>query len=420
MKGKGIGIIVLMMTAMVLVSAVATALPNVGWVKINGNTFADGDRLVVERGDEIRIQVRLEGTDNETDIEMGANIFGYEYGDIYSISDITPLFDINEGDVIYKTLSVRIPKDADKDQYDLRLRIAGRTGPSIEYQYRLDVRSPRHGLEIRDVIFLPEGEVLSGRALLATVRVKNTGERTQDDIRIRVSIPALGVSASQYLDRLRSEDTESSEELYLRIPSCVEKGTYAVKVEVSYNNGHSMVTKDTSIRIAEDESCHVPEEVTEKTVISVGATTMDAVAGQAGAVYPITLTNSGTQSKVYTLVVDGTSEWATVKVTPSNTVVVAPKETKALYVYVAAVEGATAGERSFSVTVSSEGKVLKQIPLKANVIADETKVSAGWDTIKRGLEIGLIVLVVLLVLLGLIVGFNKLRGDKEEEDQTYY
>ena len=47
----------------------------------------------------------------------------------------------------------------------------------------------------------------------------------------------------------------------------------------------------------------------------------------------------------------------------------------------------------------------------------------AFACMKRGLEIGLIILVVLLVILGLIIGFNKLKGSDEEEsgeEKTYY
>ena len=47
------------------------------------------------------------------------------------------------------------------------------------------------------------------------------------------------------------------------------------------------------------------------------------------------------------------------------------------------------------------------------------------DKIKKALEVGLVVWVVVLVILGLIIGFNKLKGSDEEDeekgdDQTYY
>ena len=81
----------------------------------------------------------------------------------------------------------------------------------------------------------------------------------------------------------------------------------------------------------------------------------------------------------------------------------------------------------FVLKVSSGGEVLKEFSLKANVVAGEEPqpVPGQWATIKRVLEIGLVVLVVLLVILGLIIGFSKLRGkddaaDEDNKSETYY
>ena len=48
--------------------------------------------------------------------------------------------------------------------------------------------------------------------------------------------------------------------------------------------------------------------------------------------------------------------------------------------------------------------------------------ASAWSKVRRGLEVALIVLVVLLVVIGLIIGFNRLKGDEDEEgkDETYY
>jgi flagellar biosynthesis/type III secretory pathway M-ring protein FliF/YscJ len=52
--------------------------------------------------------------------------------------------------------------------------------------------------------------------------------------------------------------------------------------------------------------------------------------------------------------------------------------------------------------------------------------TGSWDKLKKGLEIGLIVLVVLLIIVGLIVAFNRKKDEDDEEaedeisGQTYY
>ncbi|MCA9478614.1 MAG: hypothetical protein KC535_05695, partial [Nanoarchaeota archaeon] len=69
--------------------------------------------------------------------------------------------------------------------------------------------------------------------------------------------------------------------------------------------------------------------------------------------------------------------------------------------------------------VSSDGEQ-KVIPL--SVIVSENNNAGSWDGLKRVLEIGLIIVVIVLILIGLIVGFNKLRGndDDDEDAKTYY
>jgi uncharacterized membrane protein len=422
---------VLMIVALVVISASALALPNVEQVKINGDVFESGDRLEVERGDTLDFKVKLNSTTNESNVEMEVYLLGYEYNDHNSISDRSHIFDMKAGNTVYKTLSITIPKNADKDHYDVRLRVGSRTGSSVEYTYSIDLTSARHSMTIKDVVFSPESEIKAGRALLATVRVKNDGDKDQDNIRIRVTIPALGVTATEYLDELEAEETVSSEELYLRIPTCTEAGIYNVNVEVTYDEGYETISKETTLRVVEDETCYTApvqdEKQTEKTIISVGSTSMDIMKGESGVVYPITISNSGSKSKIYSIEVDGTASWGEVKVTPSNTVVIQAGQTSAMYVYVSAIDSASLGEHMFSITVKSDEEVLKQIPLKAYISAsedettNETTSSVGWEKVKKGLELGLVVLVVLLVLLGLIVGFNKLKGDKEDDDsQTYY
>jgi len=89
-------------------------------------------------------------------------------------------------------------------------------------------------------------------------------------------------------------------------------------------------------------------------------------------------------------------------------------------VYVTAGAETAAGEYTFTVGIEGLSEDTQTIVMTANV-AEE--VNAGWDNVKKGLEIGLIVLVVLLVLIGLIIGFGKLRSNDEDDDdeaQTYY
>ena len=98
--------------------------------------------------------------------------------------------------------------------------------------YNFDVESVRHSLTIKDVVFSPETRVKAGRALLSTVRIKNTGDKDEDSIKITVAIPELDLSASDYIEELDEGKSTTSEELYMRVPNCAEAGDYEAVVTV--------------------------------------------------------------------------------------------------------------------------------------------------------------------------------------------
>ena len=94
------------------------------------------------------------------------------------------------------------------------------------------------------------------------------------------------------------------------------------------------------------------------------------------------------------------------------------QESSVFTVFVSANDNAPLGDQTFSVTIGSNEKILKQLPLTVNVQGEN---KAGSSQLKTGLEVGLVVLVILLVIIGLIIGFSKLRGDEDsEEEKTYY
>lgn len=405
----------------VLAVGMVSALPDVEYIKINGDEFISGDQLEVERGDELDIRVKLNASDNETDIEIRAEVLGYEYSDHEPIFARVHTFDLDYGDTTYKDLTISLPDKMDKDYYDLRVTVGTRTGESDEYTFRLHLKGIKHSLTIKDVIFSPEPSVESGRALLTTVRVKNIGEKDEESIKVKVTIPELGLSASDYFDEIEDGESETSEELYMRIPECVKAKDYTVKITVEYDEGYETISTEKMITVTGDV-CAAEEPVEKKTVITVGPETQKVAQG-ASVIYPLTISNAGNTARTYVVSIDGAESWSTVEVTPSNLVVLNAGESKAVYVSITPDDDATAGEHMFVLSVKSGDTILKQVTLKADVTAEK---SSGALSIKRGLEIGVIILVVLLVILGLIIGFNKLRetGDEESEEpdkgETYY
>ena len=418
---------VLMVLALVLVFAgAAYAQPiEIEYLKINGDEFDAGtnhsESLVLQRGDDIDIKIRLHATDSVENLQAEADIYGYKYSEHEEslVSDTSDVFDMDAGDVKYIELHLQVPTKMDKDYTKLRIRIATSDGPVMDasYQLRVEGVADEDAIIIKDYSFSPSNEVVSGRAFTATVKVKNIGDDDLDDVKVTVSVPELNIQDSEYMDEINADESETFEELLLRIPECAKSGTYEVRIEVEFDEYESTMATDT-IRVVQDDTCTAPATQVgdEKTIITV-PTAQDVKSG-ATVVYPIMITNTGTKTKSYTLTVSGVDALGTVRMTPSSVVLVNAGKTETAYLYLDTKAGAAQGDAVFVVNVLSSDGESKQIPLTAKV----TGKAAGETTLLKGLQIGLIVLVIILIIIGLIIGFNKLRKEEgpEEETQTYY
>ncbi len=410
--------LVTLVLALFAVSAMSVAaLPVVQEVKINGNVFQPGDNLVVYRGEPLDIVVKLHANTTENNTQVMADILGYEYS-IYQegLSDLSPVFDMNANDTLYETLHLKVPEEVQKDYYDLRVRVGTRTGTAFEGLYRLHIKGERHNVIIQDVLFTPQTQVVSGRALITVVRVKNIGQVTEDGIKVSVSVPELNIAASDYIDTLAPDEATSSEEMYLRIPECAKEGTYTANVKITYNDGYSTDSVQKTIKVVQSQTCKKEEAptqkpVVEKTIVSVPSEAQELCFGK-GSVYPITISNQGAEAQTYTLTLEG-ADWATVKLSPSNVVVVQPGETKYVYAYVTPKETAQTGDHVFSLKVS-DGTTEKEVTLKGTIVKETS------NNLKEGLEISLIILLIILIIIGLILGLSKIKGNGKQDEDSYY
>ena len=375
----------------------------------------NGDAVYVEAGSDIDVEVFIDGNGSSDDVRVRAWIGGYEYD---LIEDKTQLFEVEPNVDYRKTLRLQIPKDIDaSDDYTLNVEIFDDDN-SVEREFTLRLQEKRHFLDIQDVILRPSS-IEAGRVLFATIRVENLGDRKEEDIQINVAIPELGVSARDYIDELVSventddddeETSASSNEIFLRIPEDAKTGDYELVVDVIYNRGHDVVRAQTLVHV--DEVSGVDNE---NTIVNVDAQSKNVNAGdQVG--YRIMIANMGEEVQRYSLEVSGEGLWATSRVDPLF-VTVKPGETADLNVILDVKDNAPEGRNSFVVKVNSGEQLVKEISLTADV--NGSGLSEGT---RRALTIVFGVLVVLLVILGLVVAFNKMKGDEGEGDEEtkYY
>ncbi len=406
-----------------MVSALDSTNLDWGTVKINGDEIntdpASPTVLAVEEGETLHVRVGLEAVAGAQNIEVEARISGYEYSDRQTLEDSTPVFDIAPGTTKYVTLDVEMPRQLDSDQYLLRLRVLDRNTEALYQDVILAVESPRHGLDIADVSFSPGNTVKAGRSLLTTVLLENYGDRDENDVKVTVSIPQLGVSAVEYVDvEADTDDVEYEDvpEMFLSIPANAAAGEYNVEVTAEFNQ-YDTVTKTYSVNVLANELFQDAQDSEDTLVLAVGPETQNVAAGST-ATYAVALNNPGTRSKAYVLAAT-TGSWATTSLSDSLVVLEAGK-TKVVYVQVAAAGNAPAGQYPVSMTVSANNEVLQTVTLNANVVGAQPQSGQQSLSLRNGLEIALIVLVVLLVIIGLIIGFSRLRKDGEEEEKTYY
>jgi len=424
MKGKFVGLIMLFLVSILAVSIV-NALPiTVKELKVNGDIVQEGDtiRTDVMTGEDFEVIVRLNSSAALENVEIEASIKGYEYNDYIRISDTTHVFGMEPGVIYKRTLTLPLPANVDEGDYKLRIYIADQNGEETSLNYNLKLDIERHNVIIKDVVF-SDDRIVGGRALLSTVRIKNIGEKNEEGIKVTVEIPALGLKASDYIDELEADESTTSEELYIRIPTCAEAGIYDVIVTIEYDEGYEEVTMEKSIEILENEICAPIGEEEDKTIVTIPEA-QNIVKGTSGVVYPITITNLAGSAKTYTITVSGVDAFGSYRIDPSNVIVVQGKDAKTAYIYITANDDAQAGEKAFIVNIATDADS-KDIALTASVV--EPSVSA-WGKVRKVLEIGLIVLVVILIIIGLAIGFSKLRRREEEEEepeeepgsQTYY
>jgi len=424
---------ILMLGLVFLISLIAVnALPiSVDTVQVDGVSLIlnDINRLNLERGDEIQVRVRLTADAPVSNMEVTAFISGYEYDTYEPISDTTDLFDLDAQSSVVKRLTLTIPERAEKDDYRLRILVADRNGEPIVQNYRIQITAPRHNVMIRDVLFNPEDKVIAGRSLLVSVRVKNLGDRDEDGVRVRVTIPELDLSASDFIDNLEKDETKTSEELFLRIPVCAKAGNYPVDIEVEYSDGYKISTATEYITVTSDgTTCDryqeptTPSQPEAKTSFDISPDTLNLKVGEVGSSFSITITNPSSVSRSYTLSTEGITS-ADARFSPSNLILVDGGETTTASLYITPKSSAKAGTNTFNLLIQdSAGKTLKSVPLSVVIKAGAKTPSTGAEIspdLQRWLEIGAVALFVILIIVGLILLFTKMSAPPEEP-KTYY
>src|SRR3989344_3282772 len=372
MNTKALVIIAMMLLCLSLVQAVPATIDN---VKVDGDTLIEGDvnKLSLERGQEFEVRVRVTSTSPIANAEVVAFVSGFDFSrDEDRISDSSGVFDMSSNNTVIKKLTLTLPDRADQDDYRLRVIFSDRDGQEVVSNYRISIEAPRHSVVIRDVLLNPSGSVEAGRSLLASVRLKNMGDKDEGDIKVSVNIPDLGLSASDFVREIQSDESGTSEELFFRIPVCAKPGVYPVNVEMEYDDGFRSANKETMIEVTESPLCEKKggsgsQPAQTNPTMSVSPESVKIAQGEGGNYFTVTVSNPTSASKNVFLSVDGQNNLQT-KFSPSNVLMMSAGDTQNVFVYVTATDKTPKGAQILTVSAKdASGKILRSQAVKVEV-----------------------------------------------------
>ena len=418
-------------------------------IKINGDTVTDNATIStsVERNQNLDISVKLRALVNNSNVDVTAYISGYDNNNNPDerISDVKT-YENMESNVEYNAkLSIKLPDIMDQADYTLRILVATRDSDTKSFNYNLKIDAPTHELAIKDIILNPADSIKAGRSLIANVRIKNIGNKTENDIKVKTEIESLdGVQATYYMDNLESDISKTSEDMLLRIPAETKPGFYTIKATVYYNNDHETVSKTADFQILPSDVAAPTTPSTpviptpngtatpatpadqNNVLINFDSNTKVLTRGEGGAIYTITVSNNGATAKSFVFDAAGV-DWANLKLSPGNMLVVNPGESKAVYIYVSANEETAVGEHAFSVNVKSGNTVMGTVNFNADVVEAQSAVKSGTlNAVLMYLLIALVIVAVLVLIVFAVTRMNKKGGSKESKEpgfdmgQSYY
>jgi uncharacterized membrane protein len=431
---KNLTIFVLAIVAMLWTAAAVSAAPDymIDNIRVNDLSMINTGSpitLDVERGDRLDIEVYITGTGNDSetdDVFVTAKIMGYEFG---SVSESEGPFSIESGKTYKKTLTLYVPEDIDSsEEYTLRLEVSDRID-EISEDILLHIDESRHNLRIYDVVVNPSSTIAAGNPLFVTVRLENLGEKEENDIKVKATIPALGVSTINYLGELNTENQEENEDhlrqdsskqldLLVRIPEDAATGVYELKVEVEYNRGHNFLSQSMDLNV-EGFEAEVPGV---QTVINTDSNSKETDVGET-VEYRVMIANIGEQPGVFSVQIDGVSTWGEAVVQP-GLMTVMPDSTGEVVISITPFNADDSSTHTWVARVMLENNVLSESLFTTKVNAQEVEKDTTSNTLKTVLAIVFGILIVVLIVLALIIAFRKATGNEEESaaigEQTYY
>lgn len=252
MNTKNILVSFLLIASVLLLTATASAA-NITEVKVDG-IEATGDNVAVIAGDSITVKVVFTAEENATDVRLRAEI----EGDTEDTSAVTSKFDIEAGKVYFKTLTLEVPADFDKDELNNELNLNIKIWNS-DFKNDTDVTLNLQRESYNVAMAVTTSNAEAGETMSVDVVLKNVGYNDADDVFVTVSVPELGIKKQVYFGDIVTGYTEADEDadeddtdtvtgrIALDIPYSAKSGVYTLQVDVEADESKNTATKEITI-----------------------------------------------------------------------------------------------------------------------------------------------------------------------------
>ncbi len=364
--------------------------------EFNGVALSTGTTMAGSVGDVVPVRVIFNALENVSDVRVKVYMDGYRD----DVSASTSRFDIESGNTYTKLLSLKLPSDSKdlSEKYTLYVEVSSKDNKdSVEYTISMQRKS--YTFEILSADY--STKVSTDDVVPVAIVVKNTGYDRMDDTYVVASIPALGVSSQGYVGDLipaesyvgyDNEEDSMSKTVYLKIPADAKSGVYELDIKAYNSDAETTIKKLISVsNIA-------------STLVLTTAKNQDLSAGET-ITYNLIIVNSANDVKAFNI---RTTSGDSLNVSAPSVITVGPDASKTISITAHAVEDATVGTHTFSVSVDG-----KQTVFGANVVRSSTSDSVVAITI-----ILAIIFVALLAIL--VVLLTRKEKPAEEVETSYY
>lgn len=368
-------------------------------VEVNNEELNDLDTLQVLNGETLEVKMRLSALEDFDDARIMVFIEGYEHSPLV---DSTDIFSVVEGKTYTKSLNINLPSDMDNSE-DYKLRIVGANELSgITYkEFSLYVDTQRHRVDVLDLIMTPSSGVEAGQNIIANVRMKNRGQKSQDSVRVNVAIPELGISESSYVSNLNSDEVATSDDMLLFVPENAAAGTYQVETTLSYDDGYTETVEVYTLNVLS------PRLVADENLLVSFRNNVDLTSGTSNS-FEVVIGNPNENSKPISLT-SIENAWADVEVSPTLAMVKGG-DSETFTVTVTPKSG-SAGEKEVALVVKEGASTVNEFSVNTFVTGTE---DVNW------LNVVLVVLLILaiIVLLALVITIAKRKNDSNEDESS--